>query len=153
MTTPGRSGARRRPLHRHAARAAGRGGRDAPAPSTPARRASRRTARSCGRATPRIARQYGAKAVADFTAASNGFVADLTGEQAVALSSDRRVLLVEKSQTLKLDTWHSPKFLGLTGKDGAWTTHGGGKKAGPGWSSPTSTAASGRSRSRSPASG
>ncbi|WP_156391147.1 MULTISPECIES: S8 family serine peptidase [unclassified Nocardioides] len=79
-----------------------------------------------------VARQYGAKPVADFTAASNGFVADLSGEQAAQLSADQRVLLVEKSQTLKPDTWHSPKFLGLTGKNGAWTRHGGQAKAGAG---------------------
>ena len=79
-----------------------------------------------------IARQYGAKPVADFTAASNGFAADLTGAQASALSVDRRVLLVEKSRTLKPATWHSPKFLGLTGKAGAWTSHGGREDAGAG---------------------
>jgi subtilisin family serine protease len=79
-----------------------------------------------------LARQYGTRAVTDFTAASNGFVADLTAKQAVELSSDRRVLLLEKSKTLKLDTWRSPKFLGLTGTKGAWTTHGGRAKAGAG---------------------
>jgi subtilisin family serine protease len=79
-----------------------------------------------------IARQYGTKPLTDFTAATNGFAADLTGEQASALSVDRRVLLVEKSRTLKPATWHSPKFLGLTGKNGAWTSHGGQKNAGAG---------------------
>lgn len=80
----------------------------------------------------RIARQYGTTAVTDFTAAANGFVADLTGDQALDLSTDRRVLLVEKSKTLKLDTWHTPAFLGLSGKNGAWAQHGGGKNAGGG---------------------
>ena len=42
------------------------------------------------------------------------------------------MLLVEKSRTLKPATWHSPKFLGLTGKNGAWTTHGGQQNAGAG---------------------
>ncbi|GAA4706192.1 hypothetical protein GCM10023349_25270 [Nocardioides conyzicola] len=79
-----------------------------------------------------IAKQYGTKPVMDFTAATNGFVADLTKAQALDLSTDKRVLLLEKSQTLKLDTWHTPKFLGLTGKNGAWTKHGGAKKAGAG---------------------
>jgi subtilisin family serine protease len=79
-----------------------------------------------------VAATYGAKPVESFTAASNGFVADLSGKQASALSGDRRVLLVEKSRTLKPATWRSPKFLGLTGKNGAWTTHGGQRKAGAG---------------------
>jgi subtilisin family serine protease len=79
-----------------------------------------------------VAAKYGAKPVESFTAASNGFVADLSGKQASALSADRRVLLVEKSRTLKPATWRSPKFLGLTGKNGAWTTHGGQAKAGAG---------------------
>jgi len=79
-----------------------------------------------------VAATYDAKPVESFTAASNGFVADLTGKQASALSGDRRVLLVEKSRTLKPATWRSPKFLGLTGKNGAWTTHGGQGKAGAG---------------------
>ena len=79
-----------------------------------------------------IAKQYGAEAVTNFTAATNGFVADLTKQQALDLATDRRVLLVEKSQTLKLDTWNTPDFLGLTGKNGAWTTHGGAEEAGDG---------------------
>lgn len=79
-----------------------------------------------------IARAYGTKPVTDLTAATNGFVADLTAAQALDLSTDKRVLLVEKSKTLKLDTWHTPKFLGLSGKNGAWAQHGGEKHAGAG---------------------
>ena len=79
-----------------------------------------------------LAQEYGATPVADYTAAANGFAADLTQQQAVAISADRRVLLVEKSRTLKLDTWRSPAFLGLSGRNGAWSRHGGGKDAGAG---------------------
>ncbi len=79
-----------------------------------------------------VAQAYDAEPVADLTVASNGFVADLTKQQAIELSSDSRVLLVEKSHNLKLDTWHTPEFLGLTGKNGAWTKHGGKNHAGAG---------------------
>jgi subtilisin family serine protease len=79
-----------------------------------------------------IAKEYGAKPVANFTVASNGFVADLTKEQAIGLSSDRRVLLVEPSKTLKLDNVNTPEFLGMTGKKGAWQMHGGEANAGSG---------------------
>ncbi|MDF1604336.1 S8 family serine peptidase [Nocardioides sp. YIM 152315] len=84
------------------------------------------------RAHAAVARDAGAEPVRDFTIAANGFVADLTTAQVVDLSSDRRVLLVEKSRTLHLDTWRSPKFLGLTGRDGAWARHGGRGEAGAG---------------------
>ncbi|MFC7495384.1 MULTISPECIES: S8 family serine peptidase [unclassified Nocardioides] len=79
-----------------------------------------------------VARDHGAEPVRDFTVAANGFVADLTRTQALALANDRRVLLVEKSRTLRLDTWRSPDYLGLTGRDGAWAGHGGRGNAGAG---------------------
>lgn len=79
-----------------------------------------------------VARDHGTEPVQDFTVAANGFVADLTKEQAFDLSTDRRVLLVEKSRTLRLTTWHSPDFLGLTGRHGAWARHGGRDGAGAG---------------------
>lgn len=79
-----------------------------------------------------VARDHGAAAVRDFTVAANGFVADLTTEQALELSRDRRVLLVEKSRTLRPATWRSPDVLGLTGRDGAWSRHGGRDHAGAG---------------------
>ncbi len=80
----------------------------------------------------RIAGEYGVEPVADVTVATNAFVADLTKQQALRLSTDRRVLLLDKSRNLKVDTWHTPTFLGLTGKNGAWTQHGGEDHAGDG---------------------
>ncbi|GAW50198.1 MULTISPECIES: S8 family serine peptidase [unclassified Nocardioides] len=80
----------------------------------------------------RIADEFGTKTVADLTVATNGFVADLTKQQAFDLATDRRVLLVEKSTNMKVDTWHTPTFLGLTGKNGAWAKHGGENHAGDG---------------------
>ncbi len=79
-----------------------------------------------------IADEYGAAPVDSFTVAANGFVADLSGAQALDLASDRRVLLVEKSRTLRVDTWRSPRFLGMTGPNGAWTRNGGRAGAGSG---------------------
>ena len=80
----------------------------------------------------RIASDVGADKVADLTVATNGFVADLSKQQALDLATDRRVLLVEKSTNVKVDTWHTPTFLGLTGKNGAWAQHRGEKRAGDG---------------------
>jgi subtilisin family serine protease len=79
-----------------------------------------------------IARELGTSVSTDYTIASNGFAAHLTAEQALDLATDRRVLLVEKDALHHADTWNTPSFLGLTGKHGAWTTHGGQKKAGDG---------------------
>ncbi|WP_296605795.1 S8 family serine peptidase [Nocardioides sp.] len=80
----------------------------------------------------RVAGDYGVDPVANVTVATNAFVADLSKKQALSLSSDRRVMLLDKSRNLHLDTWNTPAFLGLSGKDGAWTTHGGEKHAGAG---------------------
>lgn len=79
-----------------------------------------------------IARQHDTTPVESFTVATNGFVADLSKEQALDLATDRRVLLVEKSQNYQLDTWDTPSFLGLSGKKGAWRQHGGAANAGAG---------------------
>lgn len=84
------------------------------------------------RAQSDIAGEYDAQPVDSFTVAANGFVADLSAAQALDLATDRRVLLVEKSRTLQLDTWRSPRFLGLTGSGGAWQRHGGRASAGSG---------------------
>ena len=79
-----------------------------------------------------IAQEYGTKPVADFTVASNGFVADLTKSQAIGLAADSRVLLVEKSRNYKLDSINTADTLGMTGKHGAWRMHGGEANAGSG---------------------
>ena len=79
-----------------------------------------------------LARSVGATPADRFTVAANGFVARLTGKQAMDLASDRRVLMVSKERRLKLDTWNTPEFLGLAGAKGAWKRAGGQDKAGDG---------------------
>lgn len=79
-----------------------------------------------------IAGTVDARPAMSYTIASNGFAADLTTQQAMQLQADRRVLMVQKDTMVHADTWHTPTFLGMTGDDGAWTTHGGQKKAGDG---------------------
>jgi subtilase family protein/PA domain-containing protein/peptidase inhibitor I9 len=84
------------------------------------------------RAQSDVAGEYGAKPLDSFTVAANGFVADLSAAQALDLATDRRVLLVEKSRTLHIDTWRSPRFLGLSGESGVWKKHGSRATAGSG---------------------
>lgn len=84
------------------------------------------------RAQRDVAGEYDAEPLDSFTVAANGFVADLSAAQAVELATDRRVLLVERSRTLKPDTWRSPRFLGLSGVNGAWDRHGSRAGAGSG---------------------
>lgn len=67
-----------------------------------------------------------------YTISANGFVADLSAKQATELATDRRVLTVQKDTIVHADTWNTPDFLGLTGKNGVWKAVGGQKKAGEG---------------------
>lgn len=80
----------------------------------------------------RVAESVGAKVRANYTVASNGFAADLTAAQAIDLATDRRVLMVRKAGISKITTWNTPDFLGMTGKNGAWTKKGGRATAGNG---------------------
>ncbi|WP_141015217.1 S8 family peptidase [Nocardioides sambongensis] len=68
----------------------------------------------------------------NFTIAANGFVADLTADQATELAGEREVLLVEKDSIVEADTWNTPDHLGLDGKQGMWKKFGGYKNAGDG---------------------
>ncbi|WP_370247149.1 S8 family serine peptidase [Nocardioides sp.] len=79
-----------------------------------------------------LARSVGAAPDAQYTAALNGFSADLTGEQATELATSRDVLLLSKDTLRKVDTWNTPTFLGLEGTDGAWAKNGGEASAGDG---------------------
>ena len=79
-----------------------------------------------------VAGKVGATVEQNFVVASNGFTADLTGAQATVLAADPRVLLVHEDELVHGDTWNTPDFLGLTGKNGAWTKNGGQDKAGSG---------------------
>lgn len=84
----------------------------------------------------RLAREVGATPTTRYTIASNGFVADLTADQALELAGDRRVLLVEKDvarRTDKAPDATSASLLGLDGSKGTWKKFAGGRvKAGAG---------------------
>ena len=71
--------------------------------------AGRGVLRSPARRQRTVAGDVGAKPDQSYTIATNGFVADLTKQQAIELSSDSRVLLVEKSRNVKLDTVAHPR--------------------------------------------
>jgi hypothetical protein len=75
-----------------------------------------------------LARSVGATPLTHFTVGSNGFVADLTGQQALDLSSSRDVLLVSKDVARRADTWNTPEFLGLSGSKGVWQRQAGGRE-------------------------
>ncbi len=79
-----------------------------------------------------IADQVGTDVAQDYTLAINGFAARLTTAQALDLAKDRRVLTVAPDVARKLNTWNTPDFLGMTGKQGAWAQHGGKRNAGAG---------------------
>jgi hypothetical protein len=80
----------------------------------------------------RLAGSVGADVESSYTVASNGFAAELSAAQALALAKDRRVLTVQKAGISKVTTWNTPDFLGLTGKGGAWAHKGGRARAGDG---------------------
>ncbi len=79
-----------------------------------------------------VADSVGARPVRSYSIAANGFAAELSAEQAVELSQDRRVLVVERDIARKVDTWNTPGALGLSGKNGVWEQNGGRAKAGAG---------------------
>ena len=62
-----------------------------------------------------------------FTTAVNGFVADLTAEQALELSKDPRVLAVNEDVQHAPD-YSSTEYLGLPGADGLWESALGGQE-------------------------
>ncbi len=67
-----------------------------------------------------------------YTTAINGFAAELTKSQALKLATSKDVLAVAPDTVRSLDTVHSPEFLGLTGRDGAWRQAGGSGQLGKG---------------------
>lgn len=79
-----------------------------------------------------VADEVGAEVTYQYTAAVNGFAAELTAEQAARLSATRGVLSVERDVARHVDTVDSPAFLGLTGPDGVWDRVGGPDVAGEG---------------------
>ncbi|WP_343318393.1 S8 family peptidase [Arthrobacter sp. TMP15] len=79
-----------------------------------------------------VAKTENVKVKRTFTAALNGFSADLSAEQALALAKDPAVLTVAPD-TENAPDYSSTDFLGLSGPDGSWnTSFGGVDKAGEG---------------------
>lgn len=74
-----------------------------------------------------VAAQQGVTPSKQFTAALNGFTAELTAAQAAKLSKDARVLAVEPDVENAPD-YTTGDFLKLTGADGAWKTRFGGEE-------------------------
>lgn len=73
----------------------------------------------------RVAGEVGARPFYSYTNAINGFAADLSGGQAAGLAKDPAVLAVVPDTKRRLDTVHTPDFLGLTGPVGLWRRLGG----------------------------
>jgi len=79
-----------------------------------------------------LARVPKAKPLYTYRSAFNGFAAELTGEQAATLAKTPGVLSVTKDEARTPDTSRTPKYLGLTGRNGAWSQVGGRRDAGKG---------------------
>ncbi len=84
-----------------------------------------------------VAGSVGADVLTETTIASNSFTAQLTAEQASELAADRDVLMLTKDTAFAMDTWNTPRFLGLesasgTGTGGVWAATGGVENAGKG---------------------
>lgn len=62
----------------------------------------------------------------------NGFAAKLTGQQAATLAKTPGVVSVTKDELREVDTASTPEYLGLTGRNGAWSKVGGRRDAGKG---------------------
>ncbi|MFJ6027712.1 S8 family peptidase [Pseudarthrobacter sp. NPDC092424] len=73
-----------------------------------------------------VAADQGVTVRKQFTAALNGFSAELTASQAAALAKDSRVLAVEKDVENAPD-YTATDFLRLTGPQGVWATQFGGE--------------------------
>nr|BFF18918.1 hypothetical protein GCM10025730_24390 [Promicromonospora thailandica] len=90
-----------------------------------------------------VARDLGVEAFASYTTTTNGFAAELTGEQAAALLTDPRVADVVPNEILHVadeaagaagasGMATSTDYLGLSGDDGVWASVGGPDEAGAG---------------------
>ena len=73
-----------------------------------------------------VAAKHSAKPAKQYTAALNGFVAQLTARQAAELAKDSKVLLVAPDVENAPD-YTTTDFLKLTGQDGAWAKQFGGE--------------------------
>ena len=80
----------------------------------------------------RALQRVGATKIYDYTIASNGVAAELTGRQAAVLAKTAGVLGLAKDQRGQPTTTVSPQFLGLGAPGGIWSQLGGAKTAGAG---------------------
>ncbi len=67
-----------------------------------------------------------------YTTTVSGFTANLSGRQVLELRKMPNVVSVQRDRAVKLDTVDSPKFLGLSGRNGVWRQTGGPANAGEG---------------------
>ncbi|WP_412541288.1 S8 family peptidase [Longispora sp. K20-0274] len=74
-----------------------------------------------------VAKSVGVKQEVTYDTAFNGFAAKLTSTQAAQLEKTPGVKNVIKSEMLHVDTFSTPKFLGLDGATGAWQKQFGGQ--------------------------
>ncbi|GAA1529545.1 S8 family serine peptidase [Kribbella lupini] len=74
----------------------------------------------------------GSRVISSFSAALNGFTAELSAVQAEQLRTDPSVLSVVKDVLRKPLAVSSTDYLGLSGDNGVWATNGGVGKAGQG---------------------
>lgn len=85
-----------------------------------------------------LARSVGAAVMTRSVLASNSFTARLSSAQATELAADKSVQLLVKDTAFQMDTWNTPKFLGLEGRTnndgggGVWAANGGVENAGKG---------------------
>jgi subtilisin family serine protease len=77
-------------------------------------------------------RSVGATKIYDYTITNNGVAAQLTSEQAFALSKYPGVVALEEDQLRQPATSTTPEFLGLTAGNGLWAQLGGASNAGAG---------------------
>ena len=84
-----------------------------------------------------LAGSVSADVLSETTIASNSFTAQLTAKQATELAGDRDVLMLVKDTAFEMDTWNTPRFLGMeaesgTGTGGVWAANRGVDNAGKG---------------------
>ncbi|MEU4602251.1 S8 family serine peptidase [Kribbella sp. NPDC023972] len=79
-----------------------------------------------------LAQAPGVKKLYDYSYTYAGFSAQMSYDEAVKLAKSSGVKSVEPSELAHADTVDTPRFLGLSGKGGAWQQAGGIDKAGDG---------------------
>ena len=94
-------------------------------------------ARYLERQQGQLAASVDAGIITQTTIAASSFTAQLSGKQASELAADREVLMLVKDTAFEMDTWNTPRFLGLesvsgTGTGGVWEANRGVDNAGKG---------------------